>query len=37
MSWNWEQSDWPNFRYDSTVLEPLEKHFLLQSGEFIGC
>ena len=36
MTWNWEQSDWPNFRYDSTVLEPLEKHFLLQSGEFIG-
>ncbi len=36
MSWNWEKPDWPNFSYDSTALEPLEKQFLLQSGEFIG-
>src|SRR5712691_7273915 len=36
MSWNWEKADWPNFTYDSTVLEPLEKRFLLHSGEFIG-
>ena len=36
MSWNWEKPDWPNFTYDSTALEPLEKRFLLQSGEFIG-
>src|SRR6266446_1506056 len=36
MTWNWEQPDWPNFTYDSDVLEPLEKQFLLQSGEFIG-
>ena len=36
MSWNWEKPDWPNFAYDSTALEPLEKRFLLQSGEFIG-
>src|SRR5665213_2904123 len=36
MTWNWEQPDWPNFTYDSTVLDPLEKQFLLQSGEFIG-
>jgi Fic family protein len=36
MTWNWEQPDWPNFTYDSTALEPLEKQFLLQSGEFIG-
>src|SRR3979490_2366430 len=36
MTWNWEQADWPNFTYDPTVLEPLEKQFLLQSGEFIG-
>ena len=36
MSWNWEKADWPNFTYDSTVLEPLEKRFLLRSGEFIG-
>jgi Fic family protein len=36
MTWNWEQPDWPNFAYDSGALEPLEKQFLLQSGEFIG-
>jgi Fic family protein len=36
MTWNWEQHKWPNFAYDSRVLEPLEKKFLLQSGEFVG-
>jgi Fic family protein len=36
MAWNWEQSDWPNFAYDSKVLVPLERQFLLQSGEFVG-
>src|SRR6267142_2191725 len=36
MTWNWEQAEWPNFKYDATVLEPLEKQFLLQAGEFIG-
>jgi Fic family protein len=36
MPWNWQQPDWPKFIYDSTVLEPPERKFLLQSGEFIG-
>jgi Fic family protein len=36
MAWNWEQSKWPEFTYDSKALEPLEQQFLLQSGEFIG-
>ena len=36
MSWNWEQPDWPNFTYDLRALAPLEKRFLLQSGQFIG-
>src|SRR5882724_12462279 len=36
MKWNWEQSDWPEFRYDPTAIEPLERQFLLRSGEFIG-
>ena len=36
MTWNWEQSDWPNFTYDSKALEPLERQFLRQSGEFVG-
>jgi len=36
MTWNWEQPGWPNFTYDSGALEPLEKKFLLQSGELVG-
>jgi Fic family protein len=36
MRWNWQKPGWPNFTYDSTALEPLEKRFLLQSGEVIG-
>src|SRR6267154_35892 len=36
MIWNWQQPDWPQFSYDSKVLEPLEQQFLLQSGEFVG-
>jgi Fic family protein len=36
MSWNWERSSWPAFACDSRILEPSEKRFLLQSGEFIG-
>jgi Fic family protein len=36
MPWNWQQSDWQNFAYDSKALEPLERQFLLQSGEFVG-
>jgi len=36
MRWNWQQSGWPAFGYDSAVLEPLERQFLLRSGEFIG-
>ena len=36
MPWNWQQPDWPKFTYDSAALEPAERQFLLQSGEFIG-
>src|SRR5258708_5790167 len=36
MRWNWQQSGWPAFGYDSAGLEPLERQFLLRSGEFIG-
>jgi Fic family protein len=32
----WEQPDWPDFSYNSKALEPFEKQFLLQSGEFVG-
>ncbi|TIS91875.1 Fic family protein [Mesorhizobium sp.] len=36
MKWNWQQADWPNFAYDRQELEPLEREFLLRSGEFLG-
>src|SRR5260221_11711978 len=36
MTWNWGQPEWPNFAYDSKLLEPLEQQFLRQSGEFVG-
>src|SRR5260370_18228836 len=36
MPWNWQQPDWPEFTYDRAALEPLERQFLVQSGEFIG-
>lgn len=36
MPWNWEHPAWPDFTYGPAALEPLEKQFLLQSGEFIG-
>jgi Fic family protein len=36
MPWNWQQPDWPEFTYDRAALEPLERQFLLQSGEFFG-
>jgi Fic family protein len=36
MRWNWEQSDWPEFSYDPAAIEPLERQFLLRSGEFVG-
>jgi Fic family protein len=34
--WNWQQKDWPNFRYDGKPLEALEAEFLRQAGIFIG-
>lgn len=36
MIWNWQQADWPKFTFDTAKIEPLEKQFLLRSGEFIG-
>ena len=36
MTWNWERADWPGFRFDKATLEPLERQFLLRSGEFFG-
>ncbi len=36
MKWNWQQSDWPNFRWNGAALTALEASFLQQSGVLIG-
>ncbi len=36
MKWNWQQKDWPDFAYDCTKIEALEKEFLKASGILIG-
>ena len=36
MAWNWQNKNWPNFRYDIETLAVLEGRFLRQSGELIG-
>lgn len=36
MRWNWQQPDWPNFRFDAASLAPLEARFLKQGGVVIG-
>jgi len=36
MSWNWEQPGWPKFSYDAVALAPLERQFLIGSGELFG-
>ena len=36
MKWNWEQPDWPKFRYDADTLSALESRFLTSSGVMLG-
>ncbi|WP_082735760.1 DUF4172 domain-containing protein [Polycladidibacter stylochi] len=36
MSWNWQQSDWPHFRWHKDAFEALEAKFLHQSGILLG-
>lgn len=36
MVWNWQQSDWPDFVYDSVRLAPLESRLLHESGLLFG-
>lgn len=36
MKWNWQQSDWPDFRWDGAAIAALEARFLQQSGVLIG-
>src|SRR3972149_6874574 len=34
--WNWQQEDWPRFRFDKSALEESEAKFLLQGGLLLG-
>jgi len=36
MPWNWRLTDWSDFQYDPSVLEPFEQKFLLSFGEIVG-
>lgn len=36
MIWNWQQPDWPNWRFDAAKLNDLERQFLLGSGRLMG-
>ncbi len=35
-TWNWQQDDWPNFRFTAYRLQECEAECLLRSGVFIG-
>jgi len=34
--WNWQQEDWPRFRFDKSALEEREAKFLLHGGLLLG-
>ena len=36
MKWNWQQPDWPSFRWEASVLAAFEAQFMKQSGILIG-
>ena len=36
MKWNWQQSDWPNWRFDTETLQEMERRFLVGSGRLAG-
>ncbi len=36
MKWVWQHSDWPDFRWDQSILMPFEQRFLHESGRRIG-
>lgn len=35
MQWNWQNTDWPNFRYDAASIVTLEQNFLQSAGGVI--
>src|SRR5947208_16291139 len=36
MAWNWQQPDWPSFRWERARLEAAEKQLLVGGGMFVG-
>jgi Fic family protein len=36
MTWNWQQTDWPNFEWDRSRISAAEDQFLLGAGVAIG-
>tara|TARA_B100001248_G_scaffold262604_1_gene259940 strand:+ start:4843 stop:5946 length:1104 start_codon:yes stop_codon:yes gene_type:complete len=36
MTWNWQQKDWPHFRYDAKIVADLERQFYQNSGHLLG-
>lgn len=34
--WNWEQPEWPKFRWDQTRLDKAGQTFVIESGVFAG-
>ena len=36
MRWNWQLSDWPDFRFDADRIRASEEQFLKGSGIVIG-
>lgn len=36
MPWNWQQPDWPRFRWDAARLTKAEERFLLAAGRVVG-
>jgi Fic family protein len=36
MAWNWQDPDWPNFRWDRARMATAEEQFLLGAGVVIG-
>jgi len=36
MIWNWQQKEWPEFRYDADQLKAQDDVFLLEAGKLLG-
>jgi Fic family protein len=36
MTWNWQNPDWPNFRWEASQIAAAEERFLLGAGVVIG-